>query len=99
MRPAMLGPRPTKASLARQSKIRDSILGASSSTLKSIQNEQNKSEGDLTKRGGAVAKNHLFKRGKSLNKKLAAIVSSSSLDNSTGDGETLKQVVRIHFTL
>ena len=97
-RSAMLVPRPTKASLARQSKIRDSIAGSSTmTTLKSIHNEQNKSENDLSKiglakRGCIVAKNHLFKRRKSLNK-LVAMVSGSSLDNSTSDGETLKQVV------
>lgn len=103
-RPAMLVPRPTKASLARQSKIRDSIAGASTmTTLKSIHNEQNtKSENDLSKiglakRGCIVAKNHLFKRRKSLNK-LVAIVSGSSLDNSTSDGETLKQVIVASLT-
>ncbi|CAF4882670.1 unnamed protein product, partial [Rotaria magnacalcarata] len=43
-RPSIIIPRPTKASLARQSKIRNSILGASATTnttntLKPIQNE------------------------------------------------------------
>ncbi|CAF3986873.1 unnamed protein product, partial [Rotaria sp. Silwood1] len=50
-RPSIIIPRPTKASLARQSKIRNSILVASTSTnttntLKSIQNEEIKSEND-----------------------------------------------------
>ncbi len=91
-------PRPTKASLARQTKIRTSILITSTNTLKSISNDQVKSETDLrtiglTKRMGIISKNNiLFKRRRSLNK-LAIIVSSSSLDNSTADGETLKQVV------
>ena len=109
-RPAVIIPRPTKASLARQSKIRNSILVSSTTvttntTLKSIQNEQVKSENDLTsislnnkqqmRRGSTIAKNNIvFKRQRSLHK-LAVIVSGSSLDNSTGDGETLKQVVRI----
>ena len=105
-RSAMLVPRPTKASLARQSKIRDSIAGSTTTTtitLKSIHNEQNtKSENDLSKiglakRGCIVAKNHLFKRRKSLNK-LVAIVSGASLDNSTSDGETLKQVIVASLT-
>jgi len=99
--PTVVMPRPTKASLARQSKIRNSMLISSTTTtntLKSIQNEQIKSENDLrtvglTKRTGLISKNNiLFKRRRSLNK-LAVIVSSSSLDNSTADGETLKQVV------
>ena len=109
-RPSVIIPRPTKASLARQSKIRNSILVTSSSsnslnTLKPIQNEQIKSENDLTsvglnkqpvqaRRASTIAKNNiLFKRRRSLHK-LAVIVSGSSLDNSAGDGETLKQVVR-----
>jgi hypothetical protein len=103
MRPSVKGstilmPRPTKASLARQTKIRTSILITSTNTLKSISNDQVKSETDLrtiglTKRMGIISKNNiLFKRRRSLNK-LAIIVSSSSLDNSTADGETLKQVV------
>ena len=100
--PTVLMPRPTKASLARQLKIRNSISASTTTTslnpLKSIQNEQIKSENDLrsiglTKRTGLITKNHaLFKRRRSCNK-LAVIVSSSSLDNSTSDGETLKQVV------
>jgi len=100
--PTVVMPRPTKASLARQSKIRNSMLISSATTttntLKSIQYEQIKSENDLrtvglTKRMGLISKNNiLFKRRRSLNK-LAVIVSSSSLDNSTADGETLKQVV------
>lgn len=112
-RPSVIIPRPTKASLARQSKIRNSILVSSTTTtnnslntLKPIQNEQIKSENDLTaigltkqqvqaRRTSAIAKNNiLFKRRRSLHK-LAVIVSGSSLDNSTGDGETLKQVVRL----
>lgn len=104
MRPSVkqttvLMPRPTKASLARQTKIRNSVSTSSTGNpLKSIQNEQMKSENDLrtiglTKRTGIITKNQaLFKRRRSLNK-LAVIVSSSSLDNSAGDGETLKQVV------
>jgi hypothetical protein len=97
--PTVLMPRPTKASLARQLKIRNSIsISSTTNTLKSIQNDQIKSENDLrtvglTKRMGIISKNNiLFKRRRSLNK-LAVIVSSSSLDNSTTDGETLKQVV------
>ncbi|CAF1533836.1 unnamed protein product [Rotaria magnacalcarata] len=115
MRPSVVkGPtvamsRPTKASLARQSKIRSSILISSTTTtitnkLKSIQNhQQNKSENDprtmgLTKRTGTISKNNtLFKRPKAVNK-LAAIISSSSLDNSTADGETLKQVIVASLT-
>jgi len=91
--PTVLMPRPTKASLARQLKIRNSI-----SIPSSINTDQIKSENDLrtiglTKRTGIITKNnHLFKRRRSLNK-LAVIISSSSLDNSTNDGETLKQVV------
>jgi hypothetical protein len=113
-RPSVIIPRPTKASLARQSKIRNSILISSSTatittnslnTLKPIQNEQIKSENDLTniglnkqqvqaRRASTIAKNNIiFKRRRSLHK-LAVIVSGSSLDNSTGNGETLKQVVR-----
>lgn len=97
--PTALMPRPTKASLARQLKIRNSIsMSSTTNTLKIISNEQNKSENDLrtiglTKRTGIISKNHvLFKRRRSLNK-LAIIVSSSSVENSTTDGETLKQVV------
>ncbi|CAF5091792.1 unnamed protein product, partial [Rotaria magnacalcarata] len=105
-RPSIIIPRPTKASLARQSKIRNSILGASATTnttntLKPIQNEDIKSENDLStigvlkqqvRRASAITKNvAVFKRRRSVHK-LAAIVSGSSLDNSTGDGETLKQV-------
>ncbi len=95
--PTVLMPRPTKASLARQLKIRNSI-STTTNTLKSVPNDQIKSENDLrtvglTKRTGVISKNNvLFKRRRSLNK-LAVIVSSSSLDNSTSDGETLKQVV------
>lgn len=106
MRLSVKGPtiqmtRPTKASLARQSKIRNSVLISSkpiTNKLKSIQNNQNKSDNDtrtmaLTKRTGTISKNNgIFKRRKSINK-LAAIVSSSSLDNSTNEKETLKQVV------
>jgi hypothetical protein len=113
-RPSVIIPRPTKASLARQSKIRNSIVISSSTatittnslnTLKPIQNEQIKSENDLTniglnkqqvqtRRASTIAKNNIiFKRRRSLHK-LAVIVSGSSLDNSTGNGETLKQVVR-----
>ena len=103
-RPSIIIPRPTKASLARQSKIRNSILVSSTTTntLKPIQNEQNQSENDLSnfalnkqaaRRTSTIAKNNIiFKRRRSLHK-LAVIVSGSSLDNSTGDGETLKQVV------
>lgn len=108
-RPSVIIPRPTKASLARQSKIRNSIIVSSTTTnslntLKPIQNEQIKSENDLTtiglnkqqiqvRRTSTIAKNNIiFKRRRSLHK-LAVIVSSSSLDNSAGDGETLKQVV------
>jgi hypothetical protein len=109
-RPSVIIPRPTKASLARQSKIRNSILVSTTTTtnslntLKPIQNEQIKSENDLTtiglnkqqvqiRRTSTIAKNNIiFKRRRSLHK-LAVIVSGSSLDNSTGDGETLKQVV------
>ena len=116
-RPSVIIPRPTKASLARQSKIRNSILVTSTTTtttttnnslntLKLIQNEQIKSENDLStiglnkqqvqaRRTSTISKNNmLFKRRRSLHK-LAVIVSGSSLDNSTGDGETLKQVVRL----
>ncbi|CAF5167950.1 unnamed protein product, partial [Rotaria magnacalcarata] len=39
----------------------------------------------------------VFKRRRSVHK-LAAIVSGSSLDNSTGDGETLKQVIVASLT-
>lgn len=101
-RSGMVFPRPTKASLARQSKIRNTLV-SSSTSLKPIQNEPSKSESDLTKisiakRGCIVAKNNfLFKRGKST-KKLAGIVSASSLDNSTADGETLKQVIVASLT-
>ena len=98
-RPSVIIPRPTKASLARQSKIRSSILVSSNTTntLKPIPNEVNQSENDLNKlavrRTSTIAKNNIvFKRRRSLHK-LAVIVSGSSLDNSTGDGETLKQVV------
>jgi len=103
-RPSVIIPRPTKASLARQSKIRNSILVSSTNTLKPIQNEQIKSENDLTtigldkqqvRRASTIAKNNIiFKRRRSLHK-LAVIVSGSSLDNSSGDGETLKQVVSL----
>jgi hypothetical protein len=114
-RPSVIIPRPTKASLARQSKIRNSILVSSTTTtnslntLKPIQNEQIKSENDLTtiglnkqqiqvRRTSTIAKNNIiFKRRRSLHK-LAVIVSSSSLDNSTGDGETLKQVVSFRIS-
>ncbi|UJR15913.1 hypothetical protein I4U23_002834 [Adineta vaga] len=102
--PTVLMPRPTKASLARQSKIRSSMLvSTTNTTLKSIQNEQIKSENDLrtvglTKRTGIISKNNVvFKRRRSLNK-LAVIISSSSLDNSTTDGETLKQVIVASLT-
>ena len=94
--PTVLMPRPTKASLARQLKIRNSI--SISSTTNTVSNEQIKSENDLrsiglTKRTGVISKNQVvFKRRRSLNK-LAIIVSSSSVENSTTDGETLKQVV------
>lgn len=105
-RPSVIIPRPTKASLARQSKIRNSIIVSTTNnatnTLKPIQNEQIKSENDLTniglnkqaaRRVSNITKNNvLFKRRRSFHK-LAVIVSGSSLDNSTGDGETLKQVV------
>lgn len=97
--PTALMPRPTKASLARQLKIRNSISSSSTTnTLKTVSNEQIKSENDLrtiglTKRTGVISKNQVvFKRRRSLNK-LAIIVSSSSVDNLTTDGETLKQVV------
>lgn len=100
-------PRPTKASLARQSKIRGSMLVTAApptaTSLKSIQNEQIKSESDLrnvglAKRTGIISKNNVvFKRRRSLNK-LAVIVSGSSLDNSTSDGETLKQVIVASLT-
>lgn len=99
--PTGLMPRPTKASLARQLKIRNSISISTTNTLKSISNDQIKSENDLrtvglTKRTGVISKNNVFfKRRRSLNK-LAVIVSSSSLDNSTSDGETLKQVVSFY---
>ncbi|CAF1211519.1 unnamed protein product [Rotaria magnacalcarata] len=111
-RPSIIIPRPTKASLARQSKIRNSILGASATTnttntLKPIQNEDIKSENDLStigvlkqqvRRASAITKNvAVFKRRRSVHK-LAAIVSGSSLDNSTGDGETLKQVIVASLT-
>ena len=117
-RQSIIIPRPTKASLARQTKIRNSILVSSSSTnslntLKPIQNEQQiKSENDLstvglnkqqqqqtqTRRTSTITKNQmLFKRRRSLHK-LAVIVSSSSLDNSSGDGETLKQVIVASLT-
>lgn len=107
-RQSIIIPRPTKASLARQSKIRSSILVASTNnptnSLKSIQNEEIKSENDINgvgfmkqqaRRTTAVTKNNaVFKRRRSFHK-LAVIVSGSSLDNSTGDGETLKQVVSL----
>ncbi|CAF3084926.1 unnamed protein product [Rotaria sp. Silwood2] len=111
-RPSIIIPRPTKASLARQSKIRNSILGASTTTntantLKSIQNEEIKSENDLSaigiikqqvRRATTITKNNaVFKRRRSLHK-LAVIVSGASLDNSTGDGETLKQVIVASLT-
>lgn len=114
-RQSVIVPRPTKASLARQTKIRSSILVSSSSTnslntLKPIQNEQQiKSENDLstvglnkqqvqTRRTSTITKNQiLFKRRRSLHK-LAVIVSGSSLDNSSGDGETLKQVIVASLT-
>lgn len=104
-RPSVIIPRPTKASLARQSKIRNSILVSSNSTttLKPIQNEQIKSESDLSKvsnrRSSSIAakNNIVFKRRRSLHK-LAVIVSASSLDNSSGDGETLKQVIVASLT-
>jgi hypothetical protein len=114
-RPSVIIPRPTKASLARQSKIRNSILVSSTTTnnslntLKLIQNEQIKSENDLTtiglnkqqvqaRRASTIAKNNIiFKRRRSLHK-LAVIVSGTSLDNSTGDGETLKQVIVASLT-
>jgi hypothetical protein len=104
-RPSVIVPRPTKASLARQTKIRNSIMisNNTTNTLKPIQNEHIKSENDLTsiglnkqatRRASTLAKNNIvFKRRRSLHK-LAVIVSGTSLDNSTGDGETLKQVVR-----
>jgi hypothetical protein len=86
--PTILMPRPTKASLARQLKIRNSI---SVSSVTDTENDLRTT--GLTKRTGIITKNNcLFKRRRSLNK-LAVIVSSSSLDNSTNDGETLKQVV------
>lgn len=86
-------PRPTKASLARQLKIRTSISISSVINTEQIKSETDLRTVGLTKRTGIISKtNHLFKRRKSLNK-LATIVSGSSLDNSTSDGETLKQVV------
>ncbi|CAF0916968.1 unnamed protein product [Rotaria sp. Silwood1] len=111
-RPSIIIPRPTKASLARQSKIRNSILVASTSTnttntLKSIQNEEIKNENDFSaigiikqqvRRATTITKNNVvFKRRRSLHK-LAVIVSGSSIDNSTGDGETLKQVIVASLT-
>jgi hypothetical protein len=64
--PTVLMPRPTRASLARQLKIRNSI------SISSIKNtEQIKSENDLriiglTKRTGIIIKNpNLFKRRRS----------------------------------
>jgi hypothetical protein len=109
-RQSIIVPRPTKASLARQSKIRNSILVSSTTTnnsmnlLKPIQNEQIKSENDLTtiglnkqqaqiRRTSTIAKNNIIFKRRLSKHKLAVIVSGSSLDNSTGDGETLKQVV------
>ncbi|CAF2266709.1 unnamed protein product [Rotaria magnacalcarata] len=51
----------------------------------------------LTKHTGIIIKNpNLFKRRRSLNK-LAVIISSASLDNSTSDGETLEKVVNFGF--
>ncbi|CAF5048115.1 unnamed protein product, partial [Rotaria sp. Silwood1] len=82
-RPSIIIPRPTKASLARQSKIRNSILVASTSTnttntLKSIQNEEIKSENDFSaigiikqqvRRATTITKNNVvFKRRRSLHK-------------------------------
>ncbi|CAF1672710.1 unnamed protein product [Adineta ricciae] len=108
-RQSIIIPRPTKASLARQSKIRNSILVSTTNTLKPIQNEQIKSENDLStiglnkqqvqaRRSSAIAKNNIvFKRRRSFHK-LAVIVSGSSLDNSTGEGETLKQVIVASLT-
>ncbi|CAF1146642.1 unnamed protein product [Rotaria sordida] len=111
-RPSVIIPRPTKASLARQSKIRNSILVASTTTtttntLKSIQNEDIKNENDLStiglikqqvRRATTVTKNNaVFKRRRSLHK-LAVIVSGSSLDSSTSDGEKLKQVIVASLT-
>jgi hypothetical protein len=97
--PIVLKPRPIRASLARQLKIRNWI-----SISSIINTEQIKSENDLrtiglTKRTGIIITNpNLFKRRRSLNK-LAVIISSSSLDNSTSDGETLEQVVNFVFFL
>jgi len=74
--PTVLMPRPTKASLARQLKIRNSI-----SISSIINTEQIKSENDLrtiglTKRTGIIIKNpYLFKRRQSLNK-LSVITSN-----------------------
>ncbi|CAF3415064.1 unnamed protein product, partial [Rotaria sp. Silwood2] len=84
--PTVLMPRPTRTSLARQLKIRNSI-----SISSIINTEQIKSENDLrtiglTKRTSIIIKNpNLFKQRRSFNR-LAAIISSSSLDNSTSDG-------------
>lgn len=109
-RPSVIIPRPTKASLARQSKIRNSILLASTNnTLKPIQNQEIRRENDLNtmdlnkqqvqaRRATTIAKNNpVFKRRRSLHK-LAVIVSGTSLDNSTGEGETLKQVIVASLT-
>ncbi|CAF0876066.1 unnamed protein product [Rotaria sordida] len=100
--------RPTKTSLARQSKIRNSILISSTintTKLKSIQNyQQNKVENDLRtinliKRMGTISKNNILFKRRKLSNKLTAIVSSSSLDNSIGgDKETLKQVIVASLT-
>ncbi|CAF3560099.1 unnamed protein product [Rotaria sp. Silwood2] len=96
--PTVLMPRPTRTSLARQLKIRNSI-----SISSIINTEQIKSENDLrtiglTKRTSIIIKNpNLFKQRRSFNR-LAAIISSSSLDNSTSDGETLEQVIVASLT-
>ncbi|CAF1350315.1 unnamed protein product, partial [Didymodactylos carnosus] len=100
--------RQTKTSLLRQSKIRSSLRSAPfvyQKSLKQITNMySSKQEGEndpvsmsnveeqqQKKTGNGVMKNVVFKR-RSV-KKLAAILSGSSLDNSTKESDTLKQVI------
>lgn len=88
---------PTKALLVRQLRIRNSISISSIMNTEQIKSENDLRTIDLTKCTGIMMKSpNSFKRWPSLNK-LAVIISSSLLDNSTSDGDTLQQVVSFVF--
>jgi len=96
IKPAAIIPRPTKASLARNNKIRNSIVATTAQQIFTYRRSLSQVSTNTQNNGGGIQQNNagrITKRRRSASAMKLTIISETSMNSSTKDGETLKQVI------